>query len=62
MVARLAVYDALGREVAVLVDSEQQAGPHEVVFDGADLAPGTYIVRFAAAGEERVFSMVKLRR
>jgi len=61
MVARISVYDALGREVAVLADGEQQAGPYEVVFEAEGLAPGTYIVRFEAAGEERSFSMVKLR-
>ena len=61
MEARMVVYDALGREVAVLVDAEQQAGSYEAVFDGADLAPGTYLVRFEAAGEEQVFSIVKLR-
>ena len=61
MTARIAVYDALGREVAVLVEGEQQAGSYEVVFDGAGLAPGTYIVRFEAAGEERAFTMIKLR-
>ena len=61
MVARIAVYDALGREIAVLADGEQQAGSYEVVFNGADLAPGTYVVRFEAAGEERAFTMIKLR-
>ncbi|MCH7977008.1 MAG: T9SS type A sorting domain-containing protein [Bacteroidetes bacterium] len=61
MAARMVVYDALGREVAVLVDAEQQAGSYETVFDGKDLAPGTYIVRFEAAGEERAFTMIKLR-
>lgn len=61
MQARMVVYDALGREIAMLVDGEQPAGSHEVVFDGADLATGTYVVRFEAAGEEQVFSIVKLR-
>ena len=61
MRVRMTVYDALGREVAVLVDGEQQGGSYEVDFDGADLAPGTYVVRFEAAGEEQVFSIVKLR-
>ncbi len=61
MVARVSVFDALGREIAVLADGEQQAGSYEVVFDGTDLAPGTYLVRFEAAGEEQVFSIVKLR-
>jgi len=61
MAARIVVYDALGREVAVLVDGEQQAGSYEAVFDSADIAPGTYIVRFEAAGEEQAFTMIKLR-
>jgi hypothetical protein len=61
MEARMVVYDAIGREVAILADAEQPAGSYEVVFDGAGLAPGTYIVRFEAAGEERSFSVVKLR-
>ena len=61
MFVRMVVYDALGREVAVLVDGEHLAGSYEAVFDGTGLAPGTYIVRFEAAGEERSFSVVKLR-
>ena len=61
MVALMVVYDVLGREVAVLVDDAQQAGSYEAVFDGADLAPGMYIVRFETAGEERAFTMIKLR-
>ena len=61
MFVRMVVYDALGREVAVLVDAEHLAGSYEAVFDGTGLAPGTYIVRFEAAGEERSFSVVKLR-
>ena len=61
MRVRMTVYDALGREVAVLVDGEQQGGSYEVDFNGANLAPGAYVVRFEALGEERAFTMVKLR-
>jgi hypothetical protein len=39
---KLAVYDVLGREVAVLVDGELQPGNHEVQFDAAGLASGVY--------------------
>jgi hypothetical protein len=45
---RLAVYDALGREVAVLVDGERPAGAHEAVLAAGRLAPGVYVVRLAA--------------
>ncbi len=49
-VARLAVYDATGREVALLVDGTIEAGSHGVVFDGSDLPSGVYLVHFTAGG------------
>jgi hypothetical protein len=42
---RLAVFDVLGREVAVLVDGEKIAGRYEVRFDGSRLATGVYVYR-----------------
>ena len=42
---RLAVYDLLGREVAVLVDGLRQPGTHTATFDAGDLASGTYLYR-----------------
>jgi hypothetical protein len=42
---RLAVYDVLGREVAVLVDGHVEAGAHAALLDGRGLAPGVYVVR-----------------
>jgi hypothetical protein len=45
---RLAVYDVLGREVAVLVDGVQSPGRHEVVFDARNLASGVYVYRMTA--------------
>lgn len=47
---RLAVYDALGREVAVLAEGEREAGPHEAALDGTGLPPGVYFARFAVNG------------
>lgn len=43
--ARLVVYDALGREVAVLADGEHAEGTHLANLDGRALAPGVYLVR-----------------
>lgn len=45
---RLAVYDVLGRRVAVLADEHRAAGRHEVVFDGTELPGGVYLVRIEA--------------
>ena len=46
---RLAVFDLLGRELAVLVDERRDAGHHEVYFDASDYATGTYLYRLSTA-------------
>jgi len=47
---RLAVYDMLGREVAVLVNGTKAAGNYEFAFDASSLSSGMYIYRLEAAG------------
>jgi len=44
----LKVYDILGKEVAALVDREQEQGRYEVSFDGSKLSSGVYICRITA--------------
>ena len=44
----LKVYDLLGREVATLVNEQQQPGNYEVTFDGSRLASGVYFYRLRA--------------
>jgi hypothetical protein len=53
------VYDALGREVAVLVDGVTEPGEQRATFDGSALPTGTYFVVFEAAGERRTLPVVK---
>jgi hypothetical protein len=59
----LIVFDALGREVATLVDSELGAGSHSVTFDGKNLSSGVYVYRIragdASTGSERSFVQEK---
>ncbi|MEL7360955.1 MAG: T9SS type A sorting domain-containing protein [Bacteroidota bacterium] len=47
---RVTVYDALGRQVAVLAEGTREAGWHTAVFNEATLASGVYVVRVEAAG------------
>ncbi|WP_420454829.1 spondin domain-containing protein [Rubrivirga sp.] len=58
---RLAVYDVLGRQVAVLVDETLRAGPHGVRFDGKGLPSGTYVVRAQVGDASRTRLMTLVR-
>jgi hypothetical protein len=59
--ATLTVYDALGREVAVLTRDEREAGPHEVTWDASGLPSGRYVVRLAAGGQEHTQALTLVR-
>jgi hypothetical protein len=58
---RLAVYDLLGREVAVLVEGMNGPGSHTVTFDASNLASGVFVVRLTAGDAIRVRRMVLAR-
>lgn len=45
---RLAVFDVLGREVALLVDEQRPAGRHAVRFEAGHLPSGVYLYRLEA--------------
>jgi hypothetical protein len=59
---RLAIYDALGREVKTLVDQAQNSGTYIVQWDGTDagsvpVASGTYMYRLTAGGQTQFRQM-----
>jgi hypothetical protein len=47
-VVRIALYDVLGREVAVLTDGRYEAGQHEATLDAERLPAGVDLVRATA--------------
>lgn len=64
--ARLAVYDASGRQVAVLLDGHTAAGGHEATWDGStpsggQLGSGTYFLKLAAQGTTLTKKLVLVR-
>ena len=58
---RVAVYDILGREVAVLVNENKPAGAYQVIFDGSALPSGVYFYRIQAGGFEQTRKLVLLK-
>jgi hypothetical protein len=64
--ARLKVYDAAGRLVSTLVDSDLGVGPHVVSWDGTNagggaVAQGNYFVRLEAGGASASARLVIVR-
>jgi len=48
LLVRIDLYDMLGRHIRTLTNELHDAGWHEVVLDGDDLASGTYVYRMQA--------------
>jgi photosystem II stability/assembly factor-like uncharacterized protein len=58
---KLAVYDILGREVAVLVDEKKTSGNYQVEFDGTKLSSGVYFYRLTAGDYVETQRMMLVR-
>ncbi len=58
---RLTVYDALGREVAVLAEGLKRAGRHTVVWDARVMPGGPYFYRLDAGGRLFTRAMILIR-
>ena len=58
---RVALYDVVGRQVALLAEGPVAAGETTVEMDVADLSPGVYLLRVEADGQAVVRRMTVLR-
>ena len=50
------VYELTGKEVATLIDANQEAGFYSVVFNGVNLASGVYFYRIISEGGDQTFT------
>ena len=57
----LKVFDALGSEVATLVNNEQERGRYEVGFDGSELSNGIYFYRLQTDNFVETKKMILLK-
>ncbi|HXX64685.1 MAG TPA: T9SS type A sorting domain-containing protein, partial [Bacteroidota bacterium] len=57
----LAVYNTLGQQIATLVNGTDEAGYHEVKFDGSNLASGVYFYRLQAGSFVQVKKLLLVR-
>jgi hypothetical protein len=57
----LTVYNALGQELEVLQNGEQEAGFHDVRFDGTAFSSGVYFYRLQAGSDIQTKRLVLLR-
>ncbi len=60
-ILHLAVYDMLGREVAVLANGMMAPGEHSVTFDAAGLSSGMYMYRLTSDGYSLTRKMLLMK-
>jgi hypothetical protein len=58
---QLSVFNALGQQVALLQNGEQEAGYHEVRFDGSGLSSGVYFYRMQAGSHVETKKLLMIR-
>jgi hypothetical protein len=57
----LKVYDAVGREVATLVNEVKEAGAYTAQFDGGKLPSGIYFARLSCSGKSQMRKLVLMK-
>jgi hypothetical protein len=58
---RIKVYNLIGKEVAVLVDEQKQAGKYKLQFDGSGIPSGVYFYRIQGGSYSETKRMILLK-
>jgi len=57
----LKVYDAIGREVATLVNEIKDAGYYSATFDGSKLSSGMYFAKLSSEGKSQIRKLLLMK-
>jgi uncharacterized protein (DUF1501 family) len=57
---RITLYDSIGSELGRVADQDFPGGEHQLLFDGARLAPGNYYLRFQGSNFVQTGRIVKM--
>jgi len=57
----LKVYDAIGREVATLVNEVKEAGYYSATFDASKLSSGIYFAKLSSSGKSQIKKMMLMK-
>ena len=55
------VYDNIGREVALLVNGNMEAGEHVVSFDASNFASGVYFYKLESGAYSEIKKMILIK-
>ncbi len=58
---RVRVFNALGQEIATIVEGQHQTGGYAFEFDASQLPPGVYFYQLDAGGQRTERAMIRLR-
>jgi aminopeptidase N len=58
---KITVYDALGRQMLILVDEKQKPGKYSIIFDSKNFASGVYFYKINAGNYSSTRKMILLR-
>jgi len=58
---KIIIYDALGKEIATILNEERNAGNHSIDFNAANFSSGTYIYRIITSGFTETKKMLLLK-
>jgi len=58
---KITIYDMLGKEVDILLNTNQEPGRYELKFDGSNLSSGVYFCKFTSGNNTKMIKMLLVK-